>query len=200
MLHLLKGDWAKARSLVEHWITMLRTGNVAILLPWAVASSAWALAQIGEAGEALNRVREGEQLLELQAAQGNRRPSRLGLSRGGSRLSAARPARRGAAPGPIARSNPLSASLASRPMRCDLLGDIATHPDRFDAESGAAHYREALALAELHGMRPLVAHCHLGLGKLYRRTGKPEQARENLTAATTMYREMDMRFWLEQAS
>ena len=48
-------------------------------------------------------------------------------------------------------------------------------------------------------MRPLVAHCHLGLGKLSRRTGKREQAREHLTTATTMYREMDMRFWLEQA-
>jgi hypothetical protein len=47
-----------------------------------------------------------------------------------------------------------------------LLGDIATHPDRFDAESGAAHYREALLLAQRQGTRPLVAHCHLGLGKL----------------------------------
>ncbi len=40
---------------------------------------------------------------------------------------------------------------------------------------------------------------HLGLGKLYRRTGKREQAHEHLVTATTMYREMDMRFWLEQA-
>ncbi len=48
-------------------------------------------------------------------------------------------------------------------------------------------------------MHPLVAHCHLGLGKLYRRTGKREQARERLTTATSMYREMDMRFWLEKA-
>ena len=47
-------------------------------------------------------------------------------------------------------------------------------------------------------MRPLVAHCHLGLGKLYRRTGKREQAREHLDTATTMYREMDMRFWLDR--
>jgi hypothetical protein len=39
-----------------------------------------------------------------------------------------------------------------------LLGDIATHPDQFDAESGEAHYRQALALAEPRGMRPLVAH------------------------------------------
>ncbi len=48
-------------------------------------------------------------------------------------------------------------------------------------------------------MRPLVAHCHLGLGKLCRRTGTREQAGEHLIGATAMYREMDMRFWLEQA-
>ena len=80
-----------------------------------------------------------------------------------------------------------------------LLGDIATHPDRFDAEGGETHYRKALALAEPRGMRPLVAHCHLGLGTLYRRTGKREQVQEHLTIATTMYREMDMRFWLARA-
>ena len=40
---------------------------------------------------------------------------------------------------------------------------------------------------------------HLGLGKLYRRTGKRQEAQEHRTTATAMYREMDMRFWLEQA-
>jgi len=40
-------------------------------------------------------------------------------------------------------------------------------------------------------------YCHLGLGKLYRRTGK--QAQEHLTTATTMYREMGMTYWLEKA-
>jgi hypothetical protein len=79
-----------------------------------------------------------------------------------------------------------------------LLGDIATHPDRLDVESGAAHYREALALANLHNMRPLVAHCHLGLGKLYRRMGETGRARENFTNATAMYCEMEMGFWLDQ--
>ena len=49
------------------------------------------------------------------------------------------------------------------------------------------------------GMRPLVAHCHLGLGKLYARTGKRDEAQEHLTTALTMYREMDMQFWLEKA-
>ena len=46
---------------------------------------------------------------------------------------------------------------------------------------------------------PLAAHCNLGLGKLYRRTGKRDGAQEHLTTAATMYREMDMRFWLMQA-
>ena len=80
-----------------------------------------------------------------------------------------------------------------------LLGDLAIHPDRLDAESGEAQYRQALALAEPRGMRPLVAHCHLGLGKVYRRTGSQEQAQEHLTTAATMYREMDMQFWLAHA-
>ena len=43
------------------------------------------------------------------------------------------------------------------------------------------------------------AHCRLGLGKLFRRTGKRDEARDHLTTARALYREMDMRFWLEQA-
>ena len=96
------------------------------------------------------------------------------------------------------QSSPRQSGYAA--LALHLLGDIATHPDRFDAERGEAHYRQALALAEPRSMRPLVAHCHLGLGKLYRSTGKRDQAHEHLTRATTMYREMDMRFWLEQAA
>ena len=76
------------------------------------------------------------------------------------------------------------------------MADIASTGGAEDAEG---YYRKALAHAGKLGMRPLVGHCHLGLGTLYRRTGKREQAQEQLTTATTMYREMDMRFWLEQA-
>jgi len=79
-----------------------------------------------------------------------------------------------------------------------LLGEIDSHADSPDVEATEAHYRQAMDLAIELGLRPLVAHCHLGLGKLYRCTGKREQAQEHLTTATTMYREMDMRFWLEQ--
>jgi hypothetical protein len=46
-------------------------------------------------------------------------------------------------------------------------------------------------------MRPLVAHCHLGLGRLDRRVGDRARAGEHLALAATMYREMEMRFWLD---
>jgi class 3 adenylate cyclase/tetratricopeptide (TPR) repeat protein len=80
-----------------------------------------------------------------------------------------------------------------------LLGEIAAHADPPDLESAAMHYSQALARSDELGMRPLIAHCHLGLGNLYRRTGTRQEAQEHLTTATTMYREMDMRFLLEQA-
>jgi class 3 adenylate cyclase/tetratricopeptide (TPR) repeat protein len=80
-----------------------------------------------------------------------------------------------------------------------LLGEIVAERDPSDIALVKSHYHQALGLAEELNMRPLVAHCHLDLGKLYRRTGKHDQAQEHLTAATMMYREMGMRFWLEKA-
>jgi len=68
-----------------------------------------------------------------------------------------------------------------------------------DPAGARERLEEALALAVELGMRPEVAHCHLGLGKLSRRAGKGQQAQEHLATATTMYREMEMQFWLEQA-
>jgi len=79
------------------------------------------------------------------------------------------------------------------------LGAVHTHASPPDFLRAEMRYQEALALAEPRGMRPLVAHCHLGLGTLYRRTGKRQEAQAHLTSATTMYCEMDMQFWLEQA-
>jgi class 3 adenylate cyclase/tetratricopeptide (TPR) repeat protein len=80
-----------------------------------------------------------------------------------------------------------------------LLGEIASHHARPDVATAESHYGAAMTMASELEMRPLVAHCHLGLGRLYRRTSNPEQAQDHLTTATAMYGEMDMRFWLAQA-
>jgi tetratricopeptide (TPR) repeat protein len=79
------------------------------------------------------------------------------------------------------------------------LGAVHAHTDLPDAEQAEAHYQQALALADELGMRPLMAHCHLGLGWLYGQTGRAEQARAALSAAIALYRAMDMTFWLPQA-
>ena len=79
------------------------------------------------------------------------------------------------------------------------LGIVQAHADPPDAAQAEAHYQQALALAEELGMRPLVAHCHLGLGRLYGQTGQHEQAHVALTTAIELYRAMDMAFWLPQA-
>jgi tetratricopeptide (TPR) repeat protein len=78
------------------------------------------------------------------------------------------------------------------------LGVVHAHapPDATQAE---AHYQQALALAEALGMRPLVAHCHLGLGTLYAKTGQRDQARAALSTVIDLYRTMEMTFWLPQA-
>ena len=195
---LIEGDWAKAHSRIEHAIAMIRTGNVGQILALAISFGAWVQAQHGAASEALHRLQEGEQLLERRAARGViawQGGAYHALGRGALLLGQLDEARRlgdRAVESSAAQATFLAPAL-------HLLGDIATHPGRFDAERGEAHYRESLTLAEPRGMRPLVAHCHLGLGKLYRRTGKRDQAQEHLTTSTTMYREMGMSYWLQQA-
>jgi tetratricopeptide (TPR) repeat protein len=79
------------------------------------------------------------------------------------------------------------------------LGVVYARADPPDVAQAEAYYQQALILATALGMRPLVAHCYHGLGRLYRQTGRDEQARAALTTAIELYRAMDMTFWLPQA-
>jgi tetratricopeptide (TPR) repeat protein len=79
-----------------------------------------------------------------------------------------------------------------------LLGEIAARGESPEREPAEASYRQALALAEELGMRPLQAHCHRDLGMLYAATGQREQARTDLSTAIKMYRDMEMTFWVPQ--
>ena len=88
---------------------------------------------------------------------------------------------------------------ANEALALHQLGVVHAHADPPDTASAEAYYQQALALAEALGMRPLVAHCYLGLGRLYGQTGRGEQARAALTTAIDLYRAMDMTFWLPQA-
>jgi class 3 adenylate cyclase/tetratricopeptide (TPR) repeat protein len=80
-----------------------------------------------------------------------------------------------------------------------LLGEIAAQRVSPKVTQAKAHYHQALALAEELGMRPLQAHCYFGLGTLYSRVGRAQQARAALGTAIALYRAMEMIFWLQQA-
>jgi tetratricopeptide (TPR) repeat protein len=79
-----------------------------------------------------------------------------------------------------------------------VLGEAAIHRDPLAPARAAAHYQQALGLAEALGMRPLQAHCHRGLGRLYSQTGRRVQACAALTTALAMYRAMEMMLWIPQ--
>jgi class 3 adenylate cyclase/tetratricopeptide (TPR) repeat protein len=80
-----------------------------------------------------------------------------------------------------------------------LFGELLERLGQGDARAAEAHYDHALALAEPRGMRPLIAHCHVGLAKLHRGAGKRAESDQHLATATSMYRDMGMTYWLKKA-
>ncbi|MGH7309523.1 MAG: adenylate cyclase, partial [Candidatus Rokuibacteriota bacterium] len=196
-LTLDQGDFVGAVAPLERGLDLCRTREVPVLL-----HVAWAL---GAAYHGTGRRAEGVALME-DAARGFAERTvrvvgwagRVGAL-GGAYLLDGRlaDATRVAQDGLAAARQRGERGVEGHLLR--LLGDIADHPDRVEVDAAEAHYRGALALAEDLGLRPLVAHCHLGLGKLYRHTGTRQQAREHLTTAGMMFGEMDMQYWREQA-
>jgi tetratricopeptide (TPR) repeat protein len=197
-LKLDQGDFAGALAPLDRGLDLCRTREAPLPLP----DFAWAL---GAAYHATGRRAEGVALMEDAARAIAERnvlwswwPTRVAALGGayvldGRLLDASRIAQDGLMAAQQCGEQGAEAHLLM------LLGDIAAHPDHGEADTAKKHYRRAQGLAEALGMRPLVAHCHLGLGKLYHRTDKREQAREHLATAATMYREMGMTYWLEKA-
>ncbi len=195
--NLEKGDLGRAVPVLERGLDLARTRTVAFLEPLLSAA-------VGAAYALAGRIAEGLPLLELGVA-GAARMHHPGFVMWLQQWQAEGYllAERHADATAVASQSLEAGSRAGRPGReahaRRILGDIAVTQDPPKVEEAERHYRTALALASELRMRPLVAHCHFGLGKLYRRTGKRQEAQAHLATATTMYREMDMTYWLERA-
>jgi DNA-binding SARP family transcriptional activator len=191
--HLQKGDWARARAAADRHLAMARAGHIADEVPRALAYSARALVSLGDTSEALSRALDAERRLEDHAFDAGFAYYMLGRTN----LALGRV-------DDACRLTELAWRFGSSrtdfvPGALHLLGDIASHPHRLDAERAEDQYRRALALAGPRGLRPMVAHCHLGLGTLQARLDKPHEAREYLATAAALYREMGMQYWLGEA-
>ena len=194
-----RGDFDAAISALQAAREAAREPDV---VAWAITSSGllgYALAMAGRLAEGILLLREA-----LRQAAGSRRSAEASFAvhLGHALLRQSSPQAAQEAGELAERALSLSRQRRERATEArSLYLDGEVEAQRVGGAGGQAesHYAEALALGSELGMRPLIAHCHLGLGKLYRRTVQREQSREHLTTAMTMYREMGMTYWLEQA-
>jgi class 3 adenylate cyclase/tetratricopeptide (TPR) repeat protein len=193
-----QGHVADALVALESSLALWRRGNWAFMFPWVAAP-------LGRAYAAAGRTEEAIELLK-HSAEGTAAMNVMPLLvQNLAYLSEAYllAGRYDDATASIGRALQLCRVHHQHLFEPDAVrieGEILAHrTPQSDVTRAIDAYLAALSLAGDLRMRPLVAHCHLGLGKLYRRD-KREQAREHLATATTMYREMEMTYWLEMAT
>jgi tetratricopeptide (TPR) repeat protein len=192
--HLGRGDVLRATRVLERCLDLCRTWQIAILTPFAAAALGAAYVFADRVDEALSQVEHAVE--EFRGRTLYRRPGLVFLFAGMTYLRAGRI---GEASDLAREALELTRRLGARGNEAHALclsGDIASAAGGEDADG---YYRSGLALADDLGMRPLLARCHLGLGKIYVHKGQRQEAQEHLTIATTLFRDMHMRFWLEQA-
>jgi tetratricopeptide (TPR) repeat protein len=187
-----RGDWAQAVALLEHSVARAAEGRLG-LLTFLIGS------RLGAAYAHAGRLDDGLKLLRGAVARVSSQSEDWRYSAILRLLGEACLLR-----GDVEESHRYAATALEVARALQQRGDEAAAAwllgvTTSDPAEAQGILDEALALGSELGMRPLVAHCHLGLGKLYRRTGKRERAQEHLTTATTMYREMGMTYWLEKA-
>jgi class 3 adenylate cyclase/tetratricopeptide (TPR) repeat protein len=196
-LYDLKGEFGQALPLLERALALSREWNLTVLAPFAMEGMGYGYALSGRVAEGISFLQEA--LTDCEALGLGIIHSQVLVALGEACVLAQRLedalafARRALM---VARERKKRGSEA---WALRLLGEIACCADGADVEEAETHYHQAMALASELGMRPLVARCHLGLGKLYRRSGRRQQAQEHLTTATALFREMDMGFWRENA-
>jgi class 3 adenylate cyclase/tetratricopeptide (TPR) repeat protein len=197
LLHLRKGDLQPAIAVLEQSLGICQTGAIQLLLPWVVSSLGYAYALSGRLAEALPLL---ERAVEQSAAMKlmNHHPLWMAYL-GEAYLLAGRLEEANALAGRALALSRAHKEQGYEAYALRLLGAITTQRHPPEVESAEDYYRQAMALADELGMRPLQAHCHLGLGTLYATIGRPKQARAELSAAIDLYRSMDMTFWLPQA-
>jgi DNA-binding SARP family transcriptional activator len=195
--HLYQGRFDDATIFLERGLDVCRRWEVSLHRPWLMGLLGYAHALSGQGSTGLPLLREAVDESERSGRVASQTWRLAWL--GEASLLAGRPDdARTWADRALAQSRRRGErGLEAWALRVQ--AEIASARKRRPPAAARERYQEALTLAEALEMRPLVAHCHLGLGQLHRRAGDAAKAEASLQTATAMYREMDMRFWLEKA-
>jgi tetratricopeptide (TPR) repeat protein len=195
-LEELRGEFNRAIMLLERALAVSNEWNIAYLTPLALAALGHAYARSGRVEEGVSRL---QQALAGYASAGIGYLHSMSIVQlGEAQLLAGRVEE---AWDSGTRAVVLARERGERGHEAwahRLLGETASHRDGPDVAAAEAHYAASTALALELGMRPLLAHCRFSLGELHRRAGDGPAA-EHLTTAMTLFHEMGMRFWFEQA-
>jgi class 3 adenylate cyclase/tetratricopeptide (TPR) repeat protein len=195
LAYFRRGDLPRAIRVLERALNVCRTSQIVVGIPRAAATLGAAYALADRADEAVPLVVSAVE--ESRQRETHSWPALVLLFAGTAYLYVGRiDEAAGLAREAVALCRRLGARPAEAHALC-LAGDVASAGGAEDAEG---YYREALTVAGELALRPRIAHCHLGLATLHRRTGDRERVEEHVTAATTMYREMKMSLWLERAT
>jgi tetratricopeptide (TPR) repeat protein len=193
--YLAKGDLLAAIPPLEKGYELCRSAELPILFPLFTPTLGLAYLRVGRTAEALERLHAA---VAQTVAAGFLLWQALRMANLGEALLATGDVQGAMRTGEAALD--MARKTKERPSEAWALRLIAeTSAQSDEAAKTVERFGSALALAGELRMRPLVAHCHLGLGTLYRRTGDRAKADEHLTTARAMYREMDMGFYLAQA-
>jgi tetratricopeptide (TPR) repeat protein len=197
VLALHQGELSRAFPLLEQAVSICREANLPVYFPWAAGAlgSAYSLAgRITDAVPLLTQALEQTSAMETVGFQ-----TQCRLSLGEAQVLAGRLEEAHTLAEHVLALTRERQERGNEAYALRLLGEIAAWRERPEEAQAAAYYRQALALAEELGMRPLQAHCHHGLGRLYAKTGQAEPACAELATAIALYRAMDMTFWLPPA-
>jgi len=197
VVHAKRGNAAQAIPLLERSVALCREGTYRLQLPPTASALGAALTLAKRVDEALPLLEQAVKAASEMGLIGSLSLYLVQLGRGKLAAGDVREAYEIASRGlKTARTYRERGHEAWALHLCGEASAASGVPDFALAES---NYTAALVLAESHGMRPLVAHCHAGLARLCSRSGMRQQAQEQFATATRMYREMDMRFYLKQA-
>ena len=195
-LYLRQGELALAERALSRSLEVIETADLQQVFPYTAARLGLTRVLLGNPNEGLPLLAEAVRLAE-QDGTAESAPAMTMLGEAYLMLGRLEDAK-----GCATRARGIAVERSERGHEAwalRLLGEIEGQTSPGSTNQSSGYYTRAFTIGRELGMRPLVAHCHLGLGKLSRRTGQREQAQEHLSTATTMYREMDMRFWLERA-
>jgi class 3 adenylate cyclase/tetratricopeptide (TPR) repeat protein len=194
--YLLQGQAKRAIAALKPAVQECETANIPVLFPNSAALLGQAYLLDGRIGDAQSLLERAIEQIPTVGILVHRVPCTLAFAQ--ACLVAGQPARAQALASEALVLSQAQPARGGEAYLLRLLGEIAAHAYPPGAEQAESYYRQALALADELGMRPLVAHCHLGLGTLYQKLGRDQRQSELITAAE-MYRAMEMTFWLEKA-